>query len=218
MPTISDTWDDPFESRLKDGTFVSQGDNLIRTIRRATEERFGREHDLDLSDQSNHGRHPQHAARIFPATSSVRPDGVSLDSDDVGKIALISGKLNIWTGSEWVVMKSRYQGNLRIMTSYYPSAPGPLLGSVADWLLDQSWVAGTVQPMTIIGNTGSADYRGGSIRLLVGDEFRVSLMQHHPTGYWVLTTRTFDSSSTVHWFNLFGANAVGSFCVASIQG
>ncbi len=224
MPTISDTWDDPFETQLKDGTFISNGDNIIRSTRRATEERLGREHDLDPDDQSNHGRHPQHAARIFPATSSTRPDGESLDSDDAGRIALISGVLRFWTGSGWDPIKSRYQGNLRIMTST-PGDPGPRLDSVAQWLADQLWANGHIQPITIAGTGpggGISAVKGGYIAQVSSGEFSVKALYPQPAGgdviEWSPIPRSFDTSSLTYWYNLFPIGGTHPSAVVSIEG
>ena len=196
MPTISDTWDDPFETQLKDGTFISGGDNIIRSTRRATEERLGREHDLNLSDQSDHGRHPQMSQRAFLTKSANRPDGETHGAADVGRIAISGGDIWVWNGAAYVEAKSRYLASSIFEIHSPDGISDSLVLWAARWLDEMNLGATGIISCQFehwSGSTNNIRTRGGYITWSSGDYTLKGVTDTGNDIYYNFDRNTFDT-------------------------
>ncbi len=203
MANIGDTWDEPFEAQLKAETFISRGDNTIRNVRRALEERFGREHDLDLSDQTNHGRHPQMSTRTFLSKPSTRPDGTNLDASDKGKIAISGGKIWVWGGAAWVEAKARYlSSNIWEIHATTPSSDESM-GYLAKRLNEFSIAVGKLIACRFYYHGGGTKIvKGGWIDHYSSEAYRLYGMI--TAGGSGLVYASFGASTTTKWRQSFG--------------
>ena len=204
MANISDTWDAPFEAQLKAETFISRGDDTIRNVRRALEERFGREHDLDLSDQTNHGRHPQMAARTFLSKPSIRPDGEDLDSNDKGKVAVFEGDFWVWSGSDWVEAKARYLSSSVKEIHVTNGSNDEYMSILADWLDQFSITVGKLIACRFhYDSGGELRVKGGWLKRFSSELYTIHgirITSDNPG----LASVSFNGNTTLKWRESFG--------------
>lgn len=221
--SISDTWDEPFEEQLEAETFISKGDNIIRNTRRAIEERFMREHDLDLSDQTDHGLHSALSTRLFSSASATRPDGTALDGDDTGRMAIVSGVLKVWDGSSWLTALSRYPSYMAHSFVESQAAMAEYPRDTAEWLDTLNlavneqiactfiYIGYTSPPLTVVEKTV-----GGSIRKLpdAGNPYFLvgcKIVGNPPYSY------QFNTSSSTPWHEVFkNAATSGKFWMSIV--
>ncbi len=209
MPTISDTWDDPFETQLKDGTFISNGDNIIRSVRRAIEERVRREHGFGEDDESTHGLHQSLTTKIFTDEPATRPDGTTLDSDDKGRLSVSSSTLKIWDGSSWQAVKSRYLSPFSRWIVSNSSDRGEFTGVTASWL-DTLGMAYAERISCIMKSTNFSsgplyikhEFIGGYMRAVTGSPNVYTLTFRTTTGDF-LPTVSFKTGDTDYWYRKF---------------
>jgi len=98
MATITDTWDATFQGLPNNARSADYLASDISTPKRAVSERGRREHYWTPgSDNSKHGLHLPGSAVAFvqDAAPTTRPDGDTLDDDDIGRLWFDSDDLNI---------------------------------------------------------------------------------------------------------------------------
>jgi len=98
MATITDTWDATFQGLPNNARSADYLASDISTPKRAVSERGRREHYWTPgSDNSKHGLHLPGSAVAFvqDAAPTTRPDGDTLDDDDIGRLWFDSDDSNI---------------------------------------------------------------------------------------------------------------------------
>lgn len=123
MATITDTWDATFQGLPNNARSADYLASDISTPKRAVSERGRREHYWTPgSDNSKHGLHlPGSAiAYVQDAAPTTRPDGDTLDSDDVGRVWYDSDDANIpylRLTSSWQQIGGGMSGTIYILGS-----------------------------------------------------------------------------------------------------
>ena len=108
MADKSTPWTSGFEATPSGASKVREGDDRIRELKTAVQERFVQEHEMDLTEaglQPRQGSHKAGSAVAFSqAVAPTERNGVALAATDNGILwhETDTGKLWVWVNTDWV--------------------------------------------------------------------------------------------------------------------